>query len=213
MAQHVAFGSVLGADKRMYKTRSGDTVRLVDLIDAAIERADAVVGEKAGDLDPAERAEVARTVGVGSIKYADLSCDRIKDYVFDLDRMVSFDGNTAGYLQYAHARVRSIFRKAGDNAALGAIALTEPAERAFVLEALGFGRAVQSVEDTLEPHRLAGYLYALAGAYTSFYEKCPILRSDVAPEQRASRLALSELAARTLKTGLSLLGIDVPDRM
>ena len=212
-AQHVAFGSVLGTDKRMFKTRSGETVRLVDLIDAAIERADAVVGEKAADLDPAIRAEVARKVGVGSIKYADLSSDRIKDYVFDLERMVSFDGNTAGYLQYAHARVRSIFRKAGDDAALGPVRLTEPAERAFVLDLLSFGRAVASAEESLEPHRLAGYLYAVAGSFTSFYEKCPILRSDVPAEQRASRLALAELAARTLATGLSLLGIDAPDRM
>lgn len=210
-AEHVAFGSVLGTDKRMFKTRSGETVRLVDLIDAAIERAEAVVTEKAPELEPEVRAEVARMVGIGSIKYADLSSDRIKDYVFDLDRMVSFDGNTAGYLQYAHARVKSIFRKAGADAKAGTVRVVEPAERALVLELLGFGAAVASVEESLEPHRLAGYLYSLAMAFTSFYEKCPILKAE--GDVRASRLALADLTARTLARGLELLGIQVPDRM
>jgi arginyl-tRNA synthetase len=209
-AEHVAFGSVLGTDKRMFKTRSGDTVRLVDLIDAAVERAEAVVTEKAPDLEPEVRAEVGRMVGIGSIKYADLCSDRIKDYVFDLDRMVSFDGNTAGYLQYAHARVRSIFRKAGE-AKAGAIQVVEPAERALVLELLGFGAVVAAVEETLEPHRLANYLYGVAMAFTSFYEKCPILKSE--GEVRASRLALADLTAKTLAQGLDLLGIQAPERM
>lgn len=219
-AEHVAFGSVLGTDKRMFKTRTGDTVRLVDLVDAAVERADAVVREKAPDLEPEVRAEVARMVGVGSIKYADLSSDRIKDYVFDLDRMVSFDGNTAGYLQYAHARVRSIFRKAEGAAVrsgpvptkrLGPIVVAEPAERALAIELLGFGGVVAAVEQTLEPHRLAGYLYAVAMAFTSFYEKCPVLKSE--GDVRASRLALAELTAKTLACGLDLLGIEAPERM
>lgn len=213
-AEHVAFGSVLGTDKRMFKSRSGDAVRLVDLIDAAVERAEAVVAEKAPDLDPAVRAEVARMVGVGSIKYADLSSDRVKDYVFDLDRMVSFDGNTAGYLQYAHARIRSMFRKA-QGAKVGPIRFSEgaegEAERALVLAALRFGSAVEAVESSLEPHKLAGYLYGLATAFTTFYERCAVLK---APEDvRASRLGLAELTARVLARGLSLLGIEAPERM
>lgn len=211
-AEHVAFGSVLGTDKRMFKTRSGDTVRLVDLVDAAVERADAVIGEKNPDLEPAVRSEVARKVGVGAIKYADLSSDRIKDYVFDLERMVSFEGNTAGYAQYAYARARSIFRKA-EGAKPGAIQVTEPAERALVLELLAFGGVVKLVEETLEPHRLAGYVYAVALAFTAFYEKCPILKSDVDPATRASRLALVELGSKVIARALDLLGIEVPERM
>jgi arginyl-tRNA synthetase len=213
-AEHVAFGSVLGTDKRMFKSRSGDTVRLVDLIDAAIERAGAVIGEKAPDLEPDLRREVARMVGTGSIKYADLSSDRVKDYVFDLDRMVSFDGNTAGYLQYAHARIRSIFRKAGTTT-VGPIRIGEgesgDAERGLLLVLLRFGGVVEAVEETLEPHRLAGYLYTLATAFTAFYEKCPVLNAE--PEARASRLALSDLTAKTLARGLELLGIEAPERM
>jgi arginyl-tRNA synthetase len=211
--EHVAFGSVLGTDGKMFRSREGDTVRLVDLIDAAIERADAVVRAKSPDLEPEVRAEVARMVGVGSIKYADLSSDRIKNYTFDLERMVSFEGDTAGYLQYAYARTRSIFRKAGANVTVGPIRIDASEERALVLALLGFGAAVKSVEISLEPHRLAGYLHDLAGAFTAFYEQCPILRSDIAPDVRASRLALVELTGNTLKQGLALLGIDVPDRM
>ncbi len=213
-AEHVAFGSVLGTDKRMFKTRSGDTVRLVDLLDAAVERAEAVVAEKAPDLEPAVQKEVARMVGIGAIKYADLANDRVKDYVFDLDRMVSFDGNTAGYLQYAHARVRSLFRKAGEGPGT-TIRIGEgesgDAERALALLLLRFGASVESVEESLEPHRLAGYLYAVATAFSTFYEKCAVLKAET--EVRASRLALCELTARTLASGLELLGIEAPERM
>lgn len=209
-AEHVQFGSILGTDKRMFRSRSGATVRLVDLIDAAIDRALEVVSAKAPDLDQAEKEVVARMVGAGAIKYADLSSDRIKDYVFDLERMVSFDGNTAGYLQYAHARVRSIFRKA-DGGRVGPIRVEEPAERALVLSLLGFSAAVAAVEETLEPHRLAGFLYAVALAFSTFYEQCPILKSD--GDVRASRLALADLTAKTLAKGLDLLGIEVPERM
>jgi arginyl-tRNA synthetase len=211
--EHVAFGSVLGTDGKMFQSRAGETVRLVGLIDEAIARADAKVQEKSPELEPAVRAEVARMVGVGSIKYADLSSDRIKNYTFDLDRMVSFDGDTAGYLQYAHARIRSIFRKAGANATPGPIRVEAPNERALVLTLLGLGPAVKSVETSLEPHRLAGYLHDLGMAFTAFYESCPILRTDIAPDVRASRLALADLTAKTLAQGLALLGIDVPDRM
>ncbi len=208
-AEHVAFGSVLGADKRMFKSRSGETARLVDLIEEAIERAKAALAEKAPDLPVDERDTIASAVGVGAIKYADLSSDRVKDYVFDLDRMVSFDGNTAPYLQYAHARARSIVRK-GERVATS-IAVNEPAERALVLQILDFAATVRSVESSLEPHKLCGYLYELAGKFTEFYDKCPVLKAD--EPVRSSRLALSELTARTMKQGLALLGITALDRM
>ena len=157
-AEHVPFGSVLGTDKRMFKTRSGDTVRLVDLIDEAIDRATVVVREKSNELSEEEQAEVGRKVGVGALKYADLSSDRVKDYVFDVDRMVSFEGNTAGYLQYAYARIRSLFRKASVSFEehQAPLLLTEKEERALVISLLGFGRAITAVEASLEPHRLAG---------------------------------------------------------
>ncbi len=218
-AEHVPFGSVLGKDKRMLRSREGDAVRLVDLVEDAIARAKEVLEAKAPDLEPETRAKVAKMVGVGALKYADLSSDRVKDYVFDVDRMVSFDGNTAGYLQYAHARVRAIFRKLESPPALGPVVLppsserdpAAQAERALGLQLLAFGGAVAAVEKSLEPHKLAGYLYELGTSFTSFYEKCPILTS--AGEARASRLALADLTARTLSVGLGLLGISVPDRM
>jgi len=218
-AEHVAFGSVLGTDRRMLRSREGDAVRLVDLITEAIARAEAVLAAKAPDLDEESRAAVAKMVGVGSLKYADLSSDRVKDYIFDVDRMVSFDGNTAGYLQYAHARVRAVFRKVKAPFALGPVTLARSseqdpaarAERELVMQLLAFGPAVVAVEQWLEPHRLAGYLYDLASSFTSFYEKCPILPST--GETLASRLALAELTARTLSLALGLLGISVPDRM
>jgi arginyl-tRNA synthetase len=211
-AEHVAFGSVLGPDKKMLKSRSGDAVRLVDLLDEAIARARAVVAEKSPDLPDAEKDELAKTVGIGSVKYADLSSDRVKDYVFDAMRMVSFDGNTAGYLQYAHARIRSMMRKAAaEGAAPGPIGIAEPAERKLAVALLGFGAAIRGVESSLEPHRLAGYLYQLATTFTSFYESCPVLKSEGAT--RASRLALAELTAKTLERGLHLLGIRAPERM
>lgn len=210
-AEHVAFGSVLGTDKKMFRSRAGDTVRLIDLIDEAIARAEAVVAVKASDeLSPEERAAVARMVGTGSLKYADLSSDRVKDYVFDVERMVSFDGNSAGYVQYAYARTRSVLRKAAGEVP-GDIEVVEPRERELVLTLLGFAGAVRAVEETLEPHRLVGYLYALASSFTAFYDACPILKS--APEVRASRLALTDLAGRTLARGLALLGIEAPERM
>jgi arginyl-tRNA synthetase len=208
-AEHVAFGSVLGPDKKMLKSRTGEAVRLAELVDGAVARAAAVIAEKAPDLPAESAAEVARQVGVGAIKYADLSTDRVKDYIFDLDRMVSFDGNTAGYMQYAHARIRSILRKSED--APGSIRIAEPAERALALELLGFGAAVCSVEETLEPHRLASYVYALATAFTRFYQECPILKAE--PDVRASRLALADAAANTIARALGLLGIDAPERM
>jgi arginyl-tRNA synthetase len=213
-AEHVAFGSVLGPDGHMLMSRLGDNVRLVDMIDEAIQRAENVARAKASDskepIDEATLHEVARMVGVGAIKYADLSSDRVKDYIFDLERMVSFDGNTAGYCQYAHARARSVLRKAGELPADG-LAIVEPKERELALAVLGLGTVVRDVERTLEPHRIVNYSYALASAFTSFYDACPILKAD--PLVRASRLLLTHLTARTLACALGLLGISVPDRM
>ncbi|MBX3189964.1 MAG: arginine--tRNA ligase [Labilithrix sp.] len=215
-AEHVAFGSILGPDKKMFKTREGGTVKLSALLDEAIERAGAAVKEKNPELDDATRASVARQIGIGAIKYADLSSDRIKDYIFDWDRMLAFDGNTAAYLQYAHARIRSIFRKADPAdaaaAATSAIVLREPAERALALELLGLESAVASVAETLQPHRLCTFLFAVATRFSTFFEQCPVLKADDEATRR-SRLALSELTAKTLAKALDLLGIEAPERM
>ncbi len=201
-AQHVGFGNVLGPDGKMLKTRAGATVKLIDLLDEAVERARTHAPD-----DPA----VARAVGIGAVKYADLSTDRTRDYVFDLDRMLALDGNTAPYLQYAHARVRSIFRRAGIEPPHGRVAITEPAERALALELLAFDPVIRDVERTLEFHRLANHLYGLASTFTTFYEKCPVLKAG--EPVRTSRLVLCDLTARTLKLGLNLLGITAPERM
>jgi arginyl-tRNA synthetase len=214
-AEHVAFGSVLGADGRMLKTRSGETPKLVELLDEAVDRAAAVVKTKNPDLPAAAQDHVARTVGIGSVKYADLSTDRIKDYVFDWDRMLSFDGNTAAYLINAYVRIRSIFRRVGggiDRIDVGAVVLVAPEERALALALLRLDLVIRSVADSLEPHRLCTYLFELAQAFTGFYEACPVLRAE-SPEIQRSRLALAELTARTLALGLGLLGIDTVEQM
>ena len=213
-AEHVAFGSVLGADGRMLRTRAGESTKLVDLLDEAVERAAAAVAEKNPDLAPGVREEVAHAVGIGSVKYADLSTDRVRDYVFDWDRMLSFDGNTAVYLLYAYVRVRGIFRRveADEHFGSGDVLVTEPEERVLALALLRFDMVVRSVADTLEPHRLCTYLFDLAQAYTTFFEACPVLRAP-SPALRRSRLALCELTARTLATGLGLLGIATVEQM
>ena len=191
-AEHIEFGSILGADGKMFRTRAGDNVTLGALLDEADERASS----------PA--------VGIGAIKYADLSGDRRSDYVFDWDRMLASTGNTGPYLQYAYARIRSIFRQAGA-VTTGPVHLGHPAERRLALALLGFEPAVTAAAGLREPHRLASYLHDLAVAFTGFYESCPILRS--AAETRASRLTLADRTARTLALGLSLLGIDLPEEM
>ena len=215
-AEHVAFGSVLGADRKMFRTRAGGSIRLVDLLDEAVERAARVVAERGDELSPEEQAAVSEAVGIGAVKYADLSNDRVKDYVFDWDRMLELNGNTAPYLQYAHARVRSIFRKAAtdgvDVSGLAPAAEFLPAERRLALELLSFDGAVHDTEASLAPHRLCTYLFDLATAFTDFYETCPILRADT-DEQRRSRLFLADLTARVLAQGLDLLGIRTPERM
>jgi arginyl-tRNA synthetase len=210
-AQHVGFGAILGTDGRMLRTRSGDNVKLYDVLDEAVARAADLARAKNPDLDDETVARVAAAVGIGAVKYADLSTDRVKDYVFDWDRMLSLDGNTAPYLQYAHARIRSLFRRAGSGTPVGSIAVVDPAEHALALELLAFGTVVAEVEETLEPHRLAGHLYGVATAFSRFFERCPVLRAE--PDMRASRLALSDLTARVLRQGLGLLGITAPDRM
>jgi arginyl-tRNA synthetase len=178
-----------------------------------VERAAAQVREKFPDLDETTVEAVARTIGIGAVKYADLSNDRVKDYVFDWSRMLSFDGNTAPYLQYAYTRIRSIFRRAAGRIRFAPVPqLAEPAERELALQLLGFEEAVRTTARRYQPHRLCGYLYELATVFTTFYETCPVLRAET-EETRASRLALCDLTARVLQTGLGLLGIDVPDRM
>ena len=214
-AVHVNFGSVLGDDRKMLKSRSGDPVMLLDLVDGAMERGQALVAERSPELSADEQAELGRALGIGSLKYAELSSDRIKDYVFDWDRMLAFDGNTAPYLQYAHARICSIFRRSAiDRASVRATVptLDEPAERELALQLLQFDSAVHDSLDKFSPHRLCTYLFELAQAFTAFYEACPVLKEGY-EATRASRLALCDLTARTLQQGLGLLGIDSPERM
>jgi len=213
-AVHVPFGSVLGTDGRMLKTRTGTSAKLIDLLDEAVERAGAIVAERS-ELSTDEQAAVADAVGIGGVKYADLSNDRIKDYVFDYDRMLGTDGNTAAYLQYAVARCRSIIRKAEAEAEVGAgteVAVTEPAERALALALLRLDAAVRATAADLAPHKLCSHLFDLAQAFTSFYDACPVLK---APDEasRRSRLALCLLTADALALGLDLLGITAPERM
>jgi len=213
-AEHVGFGQILGADKKMFKTRSGDTVRLIDLVDEAIARAQVVVAEKNPELGADKTLEVARQIGIGALKYADLSNDRVKDYVFDYDRMLSFEGNTGPYLQYAHARICSIFRRANlsANEAKGPVQIEAPQERALALHLLSFGSCLQNVAQSLELQRLCTYLYDLATLFMGFYEHCPVLKADT-EQTRDSRLALAATTATTLKFGLNLLGIEAPERM
>lgn len=213
--EYVPFGTIMGKDRKPFKTREGGTVRLVDVLDEAVERAGKVIAEKAPDLSNDERNAIARVVGVGAVKYFDLSNDRIKDYVFDWDRMLALEGNTAPYLVNAYVRIRSIFRKGGvDPSALSAesIRVKQDAERALGLQLLQLPRIVASVADSLEPHRLCTYLYELASSFHKFYEQCPVLTAE-SDAERLSRLALCDLVARTLKLGLGLLGIETVERM
>uniref|UniRef100_UPI000686D109 arginine--tRNA ligase n=1 Tax=Nocardia vinacea TaxID=96468 RepID=UPI000686D109 len=211
-AEHIPYGTVLGPDGRPFKTRVGGTVRLTDLMDDAVAKARAVVAERNPRMPAADLDAIAEPTGIGAVKYADLSTSRGKDYTFDLDRMVALNGNTSVYLQYAHARIRSILRKAQDHAVrIDPTSALEPAERALALELDAYGIVVSEVAATLEPHRLCGYLYRLARDFTAFYETCPVL---TAPGQiRKNRLALCDSTARTLAHGLGLLGIAAPERM
>jgi arginyl-tRNA synthetase len=211
--EHIGFGSVTGSDGKPLRSRSGESVKLIHLLDDAVRQATVEVSERNPELDDEAVDRIVQAIGIGAVKYADLSTDRTKDYVFDLDRMLSFDGNTAPYLQYAHTRIQSIFRRAGttQQECLGPIIVAEPTERALAIQLLLFADVLAEVEQSLEFHRLCGYLYDLATAFTSFYESCPVLKAE--PDVRASRLGLCSLTARTLARGLELLGIEAPDRM
>ena len=214
-AMHIPFGHVLGTDGKMLRSRSGDPIALGDVVDEAIERGIAAVAAKNPELPADKRRSIGHAVGVGALKYADLSTDRVRDYIFDWDRMLSFDGNTAPYLQYAHTRICSLFRRAAVERldARGATVLVEaPEERALTLRLLGYEAALRESAARYSPHRLCTYLFELATDFTGFYEHCPVLKAP-GDEVRASRLALSDLTARTLAHGLGLLGIDAPEQM
>ncbi len=215
--EHVAFGTILGPDRRPYKTRQGDVVGLESLLDGAVAEARKVVDQTSAHLDEDRRGEIAEVVGLGAVKYADLSQNRLSDYVFDLAKMVAMNGNTATYLQYAYARIRSIFRKGGvtpeaTRQARPPIFLTNPAERALGARILRYPEVLELAAAELKPNILSDYLYDLAGAYSTFNEECPVLKAE-SPERRDSRLALIDLAARTLRSGLQLLGIGVVEEM
>jgi arginyl-tRNA synthetase len=211
-AEHVPIGMVTGADKKRFRSRSGQSVKLIGLIDEAISRAEEVIKDRYDD--PELRAQIAEAVGIGALKYADLSVARDSSYVLDFDRMLALTGNTGPYLQYATARIRSIFGRAGldPELAMGPILPGEQAERALMLRLLSFDAAVAHTAQTVEPHKLAAFLFDLASDFTAFYEQCPVLKAtDEAVRQ--SRLALSALTLKVLTSGLGLLGVPVPERM
>ena len=211
--EHVSFGHVLGPDRKMFKSRSGGTVKLVGLLDEAIERADAALVARGSELSDADRTALATDIARAAIKYTDLSTERQRDYIFDLDRMLAFEGDTGPYLQYAHARLRSIFRRLDAPYVPGeaTFALESPQERQLALGLLALPEAFDVAFQTLQPHKLCTYLFDLAQRFTTFYEACPVLSSEEA--LRDERLALCELTARTLELGLSLLGIAAPQQM
>jgi arginyl-tRNA synthetase len=226
--KHISFGTVLGKDGKPFKTRSGDTVGLEGLLDEGVNRALAIVSanddaKPAGpELSPEERRRIAEAVGIGALKYADLSQNRTSDYVFDYDKMLAMNGNTATYMQYAHARIRGIFikgqkqlgtaAKATEAGRSAGISISHPAERALALAALQFSEAIDLVLADYRPNQLTNYLFELANQFSTFYENCPVLRAET-PEQLHSRLALCDLTAKVLRRGLELLGIEVVERM
>jgi len=212
-AEHVAFGLVLGPDGKKLASRSGGSDRLIDLLNEGVERAAMALKDRSSDLSPEDQEAIAHALGIGAVKYADLSTERTRDYVFEWDRMLAFEGDTGPYLQYAHARIRSIFRRAAvaPPPPGTAITLGEPAERALALQLLRFGEAVAATADTCSPSKLCTYLFDLATSFTTFYEACRVLVDD--PVTRTSRLALCDVTARVLECGLSLLGIEAPIQM
>ena len=212
-AVHVSFGFILGTDGKKMASRSGSSERLIELLTEGIDRAAAALKERSNDLSPEQQDAVARALGIGAVKYADLSTERQRDYVFDWDRMLAFEGDTGPYLQYAHARIRSIFRRAGAAPPPpGSVPLLgEPAERALALQLLRFPEAVAATADSYSPAKLCAYLFDLATSFTGFYEACRVLVGDEAV--RTSRLGLCDLTARVLEMGLSLLGMEAPEQM
>lgn len=216
--EHVWFGTILGDDGRPLKTRSGETVKLVDLLDEAEERAYRTVTEKNPTLDESDRREIARIVGVGSVKYADLLPNRQTDYIFSWDKMLSFSGNTAPYLQYTYARIQSILRKAGNEGALSiaeigeqGIEMSSEEEVSIVKHLVNFGLVLENVAAEYRPNFLCNYLFELSGHFSRFFENCPVLKAE--GKARATRLVITDLTGRVLKTGLGLLGIETTDRM
>jgi arginyl-tRNA synthetase len=213
--EHHAFGTMMGKDGKPFKTRSGGTVKLAELLQEAIERAHKVVAEKNSDLEPEECKSIARKVGIGAVKYADLSKTRTNDYIFNWDSMLSFEGNTAPYLQYAYTRIRSVFRKARlmPEDIEGEILLEHEDEKALALKLLQLPDVVEQVSKDALPHLLCTYIYELSSQFMRFYESCPILKEGVDEKQKHSRLQLCDVSAHSLKLGLELLGIEVMERM
>ena len=213
---HVWFGSILGEDGKPFKARSGQAIRLAELLDEAEDRAFRVVSDKSPELPESQRRQIARIVGIGAVKYADLLSNRQSDYVFSWDKLLALNGNTAPYLQYAYARIRSIFRKGGLEAAPAPgpdaqLGLSAPEETALARRLLDFGLVLEAVAEEYRPNFLCNYLFELAGRFTAFYENCPVLNSP--PAQRAARLVLCELTARVLKQGLEVLGLETLGQM
>jgi len=213
--EHVGFGSILGSDRKMMKTRSGETLRLIELLDEGREQALKELDKRDVPLPDDAKAEVAEALSLAAIKYADLSSDRIKDYVFEWDRMLAAEGNTGPYLQYAQARRRSLMRKLapGESVDPAAIMIQHEREHALALLLTGFGEAVDAVVTELQPHKLCSYLHELASAFASFWVECPVLKEGVPADVRASRIALSDLTGRVLEHGMTLLGIRPLERM
>ena len=214
-AVHVKFGSVLDSDGKILKSREGEVIKLVDLLRESINRAEQAVAERNPELKGAQRQEVARAIGIGAVKYADLSTERTKDYVFDWDRMLSFEGNTSPYLQYAHARICSIFRRSGaerSSLRVADISLDRSEEQLLARRLANFAAVTDDTLATYSPHRLCTYLHSVASAFATFYESCPVLAAEDEATM-TSRLALCDLTAKTISTGLGLLGIDSPEQM
>jgi len=213
---HCAYGTIMGEDGKPFKTRSGDTVKLSDLLDEAVQRAGDLVKSKNPELADDEVQTIAQAVGIGAVKYADLSKTRTNDYVFDWDSMLSFEGNTAPYLQYAYTRIRSILRRAEvseSELARFSFLINEPAERSLALVITQFADVIEQVGERAMPHELCGYLFDISGRFMSFYESCPILKDSVSSEDRESRLKLASLTSRIIHQGLELLGIQTLERM
>jgi arginyl-tRNA synthetase len=210
--RHITHGSILGEDRKLMKTRSGENVPLRELLDEACKRARKIIEEKNPDLSEADKVDIAQKIGIGAVKYADLSQYRMTDYVFSWDRMLSLQGNTAPYLQNAYVRIRSIFRKSGEPAPkVDKLILRDPSEINLAKRICQFAEIVPQVLNDFRPNILANYLFELANSFHTFYEACPVLKSD--EPVRGSRLALCDLSGRVLQGGLDLLGIKVPEKM
>ena len=210
---HCPFGMMMGDDGKPFKTRTGGTIKLAELLDEAVSRASDLIKEKNPDIDQADLANISTKVGIGAVKFADLSKNRTSDYIFNWKTMLSFEGATAPYLQYAYSRIQSIFTKAQVTQFSNNIKIIEPQEKALALKLLQLEDVIDAVISECTPNLLCNYLYELASLYMSFYEACPILKDDIAADIKESRLALCQLIAKTLKQGLDILGIDVMERM